>query len=271
MESNQRASSIDAAWRFRCGARPTDTRPRLLYGCERVKLLSFLPAFTLFWGRQRPSCSNRPAQPCGLFNSMSISSLERYYSDRSIGRYLVPPLQSPHTRRHRAGDQQARIRNPARFWQRISWQARDPLSSAPFLTPCTGIIMSLHLYTSTSDESGPSRSSAMPATALRLLCAYEDGSVILRRYVRSDRPTSVEGQGWEVLWTSKSHVETSKEILLLGSSIPVAWISNKMISVMAMSVSRSNTFSLTVSADNLIVKYDLISVSCLHSTILLPD
>ncbi|TEB34631.1 WD40 repeat-like protein [Coprinellus micaceus] len=100
-----------------------------------------------------------------------------------------------------------------------------------------GIIMSLHLYTSTSDESGPSRSSAMPATALRLLCAYEDGSVILRRYVRSDRPTSVEGQGWEVLWTSKSHVET----------------------IMAMSVSRSNTFSLTVSADNLIVRYDLIS------------
>ncbi|KAF5342066.1 hypothetical protein D9611_001570 [Ephemerocybe angulata] len=107
------------------------------------------------------------------------------------------------------------------------------------------IIMSLHIYVSPEDR-GPTLP-AVPTTSLRLLCAYESGSVALRRYTRPERPVSIEGQGWEVLWKTKSHVET----------------------VMAMSVSRANTFALTVSADHLLSKYelsDLESKTIVHRT-----
>lgn len=44
---------------------------------------------------------------------------------------------------------------------------------------------------------------------LSLLCAYENGGVILRRFANTDRRTSVEGRGWDVIWNVKLHVETS--------------------------------------------------------------
>ncbi|KAF8834310.1 WD40 repeat-like protein [Paxillus ammoniavirescens] len=94
-----------------------------------------------------------------------------------------------------------------------------------------GIIMSMHLYY--APLSSPSTSKAQ--RELRLLCAYEDGGVVLRKRTTSEGTQTVEGRGWEVLWKSKLHVE----------------------SVMAMAVSEDCSFALTVSADHLVGRYDL--------------
>ncbi|KAG2366988.1 hypothetical protein BDR07DRAFT_1394535 [Suillus spraguei] len=96
----------------------------------------------------------------------------------------------------------------------------------------SGIIMSMHLFHSAS--SAPS--SSMSERELRLLCAYEDGSVVLRKRTVPENKQTVEGRGWEVVWKSKLHVE----------------------SVMAMTVSSDCTFALTVSADHLVGRYDLL-------------
>ncbi|KAL6299266.1 WD-40 repeat-containing protein [Sparassis latifolia] len=92
----------------------------------------------------------------------------------------------------------------------------------------TGIIMSMHLF----EVAHPSISDR---TQLRLLCAYENGSVAMWEYIRTDKETSIEGIGWERVWEVKLHVET----------------------VMGMTVSKDNTLALTVSADHLIGRYDL--------------
>ncbi|KIM67180.1 hypothetical protein SCLCIDRAFT_1210681 [Scleroderma citrinum Foug A] len=97
----------------------------------------------------------------------------------------------------------------------------------------TGIIMAMHLFYAL--QIFPSTSTA--PRELRLLCAYEDGGVTLRRRVALPGIRTIEGKGWETIWRSKLHVE----------------------SVMAMSVSKDSRFALTVSADNLIGKYDLTS------------
>lgn len=71
-----------------------------------------------------------------------------------------------------------------------------------------GIIMSMHLYlASIVSESRPEH--AFPTTHLRLLCAYENGSVALWRYTRKDKVKSVEGAGWEAVWNVKLHAESS--------------------------------------------------------------
>ncbi|KAG1870646.1 WD40-repeat-containing domain protein [Suillus subalutaceus] len=98
----------------------------------------------------------------------------------------------------------------------------------------SGIIMSMHLFYSAS--SAPSSSTS--ARELRLLCAYEDGSVVLRKRTAPENKQTVEGRGWEVMWKSKLHVE----------------------SVMAMTVSSDCTFALTVSADHLVGRYDLLKI-----------
>nr|GAT60869.1 WD40 repeat-containing protein [Mycena chlorophos] len=105
----------------------------------------------------------------------------------------------------------------------------------------TGIIMSLHLYRT----SPPVEGSSSDAGQLRLVCAYEDGSVSLRRFVGSGTSleTSIEGRGWEVIWRTKLHVE----------------------SIMAMRVARDNSFALTVSADHIVGRHDLTS-SCEETT-----
>jgi hypothetical protein len=43
---------------------------------------------------------------------------------------------------------------------------------------------------------------------LQLLSAYENGGVTLWRYTRTDKQTSVEGIGWEAIWSVKLHVES---------------------------------------------------------------
>ncbi|KAH7884546.1 WD40-repeat-containing domain protein [Phlebopus sp. FC_14] len=96
-----------------------------------------------------------------------------------------------------------------------------------------GIVMSIHLFH--ASQTSPSTSKAQ--RELRLLCAYEDGGVILRRRTSAEDKKTVEGRGWEVIWRSRLHVE----------------------SVMAMVVSKDSNFALTVSADHLVGKYDLVS------------
>ncbi|PPQ71184.1 hypothetical protein CVT24_010002 [Panaeolus cyanescens] len=92
----------------------------------------------------------------------------------------------------------------------------------------SGIVMSMHLYRASS--------TSISSQNLRILLAYEDGSVVLREYTQGEKP-SIESQGWVELWKSKIHVE----------------------SIMAMAVSPSNEFALTVSADHIIGYYDLTS------------
>ncbi|KAI0703464.1 WD40 repeat-like protein [Cytidiella melzeri] len=93
-----------------------------------------------------------------------------------------------------------------------------------------GIIMCMHLFEAqhlnTSDQN-----------QLRLLCGYENGSVMMWGYTKKDKPKSVEGVGWDLLWNAKLHVE----------------------SVMGMAVSRNNQLALTVSADHLICRYDILN------------
>lgn len=50
--------------------------------------------------------------------------------------------------------------------------------------------------------------------ALRLLTAYEDGSVALREYTRGDVP-SVEGAGWAALWSVRLHGESGAYAVLI--------------------------------------------------------
>ncbi|KAF8656270.1 hypothetical protein AX16_002706 [Volvariella volvacea WC 439] len=102
----------------------------------------------------------------------------------------------------------------------------------------TGIIMAMHLYqASLNNTSGAAESSSTALLKeLRLLCAYENGTVVLRRYV-SSKLKSIQGLGWEVLWKAKLHVET----------------------IMAMKVAKDNSFALSVSADHIVGRYDLSS------------
>ncbi|KAK2460896.1 hypothetical protein APHAL10511_007366 [Amanita phalloides] len=95
-----------------------------------------------------------------------------------------------------------------------------------------GIIMSMDLYLSgVESEEG----SELPMTTLRLLCGYENGSVVLWKYTRKEKTKSVDGAGWDMIWTVRLHQET----------------------IMAMRVSSNNEFALTVSVDHLVGKYDL--------------
>ncbi len=45
---------------------------------------------------------------------------------------------------------------------------------------------------------------------LRLLCCYENGGVTLWAYTNQTKLTSIEGIGWENLWTTRLHNETSE-------------------------------------------------------------
>ncbi|GLB40474.1 putative WD40 repeats [Lyophyllum shimeji] len=113
-----------------------------------------------------------------------------------------------------------------------------PFNVDPMERSKTGIIMSLHLYAVPRERDAVLSSSSSVSAGtreLRLLCGYESGGVTLRRFARTDRVTSLEGAGWEVIWDAKLHAE----------------------SIMAMRVSRKNDFALSVSADHIVVRYDL--------------
>ena len=124
--------------------------------------------------------------------------------------------------------------------------------------------MSLHLYHRTQTQ--PS-TSASQDRRLCLLCAYENGSVVLREYNQNGKETSVEGVGWNIVWKSKLHVESSRKIIL---SPHLSLLTVKPFKVMAMRVSRSDDFALTISADNLICRYDLLVCQILLSTTICP-
>ncbi|OBZ72030.1 ASTRA-associated protein 1 [Grifola frondosa] len=100
--------------------------------------------------------------------------------------------------------------------------------SSPNERNALGIIMSMHLFEAAHPH-------IVGQIQLRLLCGYENGSVSMWAYTRRDKETSVEGIGWDSLWSVKLHVET----------------------IMAMTVSRDNSFALTVSADHLVGRYDI--------------
>ncbi|KAF9496799.1 WD-40 repeat-containing protein [Pleurotus eryngii] len=107
-----------------------------------------------------------------------------------------------------------------------------------------GLIMSMHLFF-TEVASAEATSSTAKMDELRLLCAYENGSVTLRRYADSTTSYSIEGRGWDVIWNAKLHAET----------------------VMSMRVSRDNSFALSTSADHLVGRYDLKSSSASGSVV----
>ena len=115
--------------------------------------------------------------------------------------------------------------------------------------------MALHLYLASAPIDTPNPFENLdddtPTTSLRLLCAYENGSVALRKYTKSGEAQSIEGRGWDTIWEHKRHVETGQSTLL-DTFTPLIWLP-----VMAMAVSNSNTFALTVSADHLVVRYSL--------------
>jgi len=66
----------------------------------------------------------------------------------------------------------------------------------------TGILMSMHLLPA------PSGASKMAHRALSLLASYENGSVKLWRYRNIEKERSIEGVGWECIWSLKLHVES---------------------------------------------------------------
>lgn len=108
--------------------------------------------------------------------------------------------------------------------------------------------MSMHLFYPSADLSLPSTSNT---SQIHLICAYEDGGVTLRRYTQTDRLKSVQGAGWETIWSVKLHTETS-------TSFPMLKFMRVMLPVvMEMRVSKSNSFALTVSADHIVGYYDL--------------
>jgi len=99
--------------------------------------------------------------------------------------------------------------------------------------------MSMHLFRSDEGQ-------------LRILEAFENGSVSLFAYTGATE-RSVEGKGWEQLWNFKSHVESSEWVNLKDCSPHIYFF----LIVMAMTVKYDNSAAYTVSADNLICKYDL--------------
>ncbi|KAH9064031.1 WD40 repeat-like protein [Lactarius vividus] len=95
----------------------------------------------------------------------------------------------------------------------------------------TGIIMSMHLLPAPGATGGTPNSHL----ALSLISSYENGSVKLWKYRDLAKERSIEGIGWECVWSSKLHVE----------------------SVMATALSLDRSVALSVSADHLVGRYDL--------------
>ena len=115
--------------------------------------------------------------------------------------------------------------------------------------------MSMHLINPSGGATG------MADRALSLITSYENGSVKLWRYRNVEKERSIEGLGWECLWSFKLHVESGKRsatllLCLLGDS------SNSHIcaiatTVMATAVSLDRSIASSVSADHLVGRYDL--------------
>ncbi|KAI9439799.1 WD-40 repeat-containing protein [Lactarius indigo] len=95
----------------------------------------------------------------------------------------------------------------------------------------TGIVMSVHLLPA------PGATDPTPDAdrALSLISSYENGSVKLWKYRNVAKERSIEGIGWECVWSFKLHVE----------------------SVMATALSLDRSVALSVSADHLVGRYNL--------------
>jgi hypothetical protein len=65
--------------------------------------------------------------------------------------------------------------------------------------------MSMHLL-----PAPPAAATRMGDRALSLLVSYENGGVKLWRYRNVDKERSIEGFGWECVWSLKLHVESGK-------------------------------------------------------------
>ncbi|PVG04431.1 WD40 repeat-like protein [Serendipita vermifera] len=90
-----------------------------------------------------------------------------------------------------------------------------------------GAVMAVHILNVASSQ--------QDIVVLNVLAGYEDGSVVL--YSRDDdhNQKSVEGVGWNLIWRIREHLE----------------------SVMALAISPSHQFAVSVSADSKLVKYNL--------------
>jgi ASTRA-associated protein 1 len=64
--------------------------------------------------------------------------------------------------------------------------------------------MSMHLLPA------PSGATKTADRALSLITSYENGSVKLWRYRNVEKERSIEGIGWECIWSLKLHVESGK-------------------------------------------------------------
>lgn len=75
--------------------------------------------------------------------------------------------------------------------------------------PTAGIIMSMRLLPApVEDDDGTSNSHR----GLSLISSYENGSVKLWKYRNIAKERSIEGIGWECVWSSKLHVESGEYI-----------------------------------------------------------
>jgi hypothetical protein len=113
--------------------------------------------------------------------------------------------------------------------------------------------MSMHLLNPTG---GATR---MADKALSLITSYENGSVKLWRYRNIEKERSIEGLGWECLWSFKLHVESGKRraallCLLISFNSHIYAIAT---TVMATAVSLDRSIALSVSADHLVGRYDV--------------
>ncbi|KAI0303688.1 WD40 repeat-like protein [Multifurca ochricompacta] len=99
----------------------------------------------------------------------------------------------------------------------------------------TGIIMSMHLFPTPYGARRISDTASNSHRALSLICSYENGSVKLWQYQNIEKERSIEGIGWNCVWSFKLHGE----------------------SIMATAISLDYSMALSVSADHLIGRYDL--------------
>jgi hypothetical protein len=114
--------------------------------------------------------------------------------------------------------------------------------------------MSMHLL---NPSGGASR---MADKVLSLITSYENGSVKLWRYRNIEKERSIEGLGWECLWSFKLHVESGKRSATLLCLLCVSFNSHICATatiVMATAVSLDRSIALSVSADHLVGRYDL--------------
>jgi hypothetical protein len=114
--------------------------------------------------------------------------------------------------------------------------------------------MSMHLL---KPSGGATR---MADRVLSLITSYENGSVKLWRYRNIEKERSIEGLGWECLWSFKLHVESGKRSATLLCLRGVSINSHNCTiatTVMATAVSLDRSIALSVSADHLVGRYDL--------------